>query len=206
MAGDRARDKTDDDGSVLDVTLANVAVSALTSAVVALGVEWLAKPRLEARKERLLHRHRASADVRRQLDTILFDAGKLLHIRMPAGLKEDQRAIYVRELRETSDEILTATRALEDAQLDVMSVTSDHNIELLASYVGFVRGVMRSERTWTEKGDMIWTCTPIVMDVLGGRGQSALYWMRRGYRARRHRQATALLRGDPGEPGDHTAE
>jgi len=87
-----------------------------------------------------------------------------------------------------------------------MSVTSDHVIELLASYVGFVRGVMRSERTWPEKGDMIWTCTPIVMDVLGGPGQCALYWMRRGYRARRHRQAEALLRGDPGEPGNHTAE
>jgi len=39
---------------VPDISLADVAVSALTSALVALGVEWLTKPRLEARKQRVL--------------------------------------------------------------------------------------------------------------------------------------------------------
>jgi hypothetical protein len=39
------------------ISLGGLLAAALVSATVALGVEWLAKPRLEARKERILRRY-----------------------------------------------------------------------------------------------------------------------------------------------------
>jgi len=46
------------------------------SVLVALGVEWLAKPRLEVRKKRILRRWRAKDEVWRTLDRILIFRGR----------------------------------------------------------------------------------------------------------------------------------
>jgi hypothetical protein len=46
-------------------------ISALISGFVALGIEWLAKPRLEARKNCIVARKDADAEIRRQLAHIL---------------------------------------------------------------------------------------------------------------------------------------
>jgi hypothetical protein len=48
-----------------------VAVSALTSGVVALGIEYVAKPRLEARKEELLELHRRRRELKAMLLKIM---------------------------------------------------------------------------------------------------------------------------------------
>jgi len=57
-----------------DVSLGSLLAAALVSAAVALSVEWFAKPRLEARKERILGRYRARDNVWRALNSILLAA------------------------------------------------------------------------------------------------------------------------------------
>ena len=56
------------------IGLSSLLAAALVSALVTLGVEWLAKPRLEMRKERILRRWRAKDEVWRTLDRILYFA------------------------------------------------------------------------------------------------------------------------------------
>ena len=78
------------------VSLSGLLAAALVSALVALGVEWLAKPRLEARKEMILGRYRAKADVWRALDRILL-AGKVMQ--SPQSRPEDVQAAAAEVIR-----------------------------------------------------------------------------------------------------------
>lgn len=163
-------------------TVVNVLVAALVSAVVALGVEWAAKPRLEARKERLLTIQRARWQVWRYLHQILAH-GYALTTPPASGPDEDTRAAH--------EAVVPATRELEAAFSEVVTFGGRDRLEMvgvLASYVGAVRGVMASDRTWHDKGKLLHTWTPAVMDVLGGPGQGPLYWLRRRYRGRRLRE------------------
>src|SRR6266498_675281 len=166
------------------VNVAAILVAALVSAVVAPGLEWAAKPRLEARKERILRRYRATDDVWRRLNDILF-MGRMLKTAGPSDLGEDIRA--------AADGIVPATQALEEAFREVMPITRPEITGVLGSYVGFVRGVMASDRTWQEKGDLLFTWTPKIMDVLGGPGQRPLYRFRCRYRARQLCDLKAFL-------------
>jgi hypothetical protein len=178
-----------------DMNVANLLVAALVSAVVALGIEWLAKPRLEARKERVLRRSRASDDVRRHLDAILFSAMMLARIQIPANLSQDQHRSRRQDVQAAADGIVPATRLLEEAFREVMIFTRDRDVDLLASYVGFVRGVMGSDRPWQEQGELLATGTPMIMNVLGGPGQGPFYWIRWRYRARQTDEAKAFIDG-----------
>jgi hypothetical protein len=152
------------------------------SATVALGVEWLAKPRLEARKERILRRYRAREDVWRALDSILFAAATMKN----TGSQQDQIQAAVAG-------IAPAMLALEEAFREVMPFTRMRDVGLMASYVGMVRGTMQSDRSEPQKGALLFGYTPMIMDVLGGPGQGPLYWARRRYRARRAQEAQALM-------------
>lgn len=160
-------------------TVATLLDAALVSAVVALGVEWLAKPRLEARKERILRRYHARDEVRRLLDGILFDATKLKR-RTPAADADSDDA------RQAVDAIVTATQSLEQVfRTELMPFTGEQSTSLLAGYVGFVRGVMASTGSALEKGEQIVTGTTMIIDVVGGPYQGPLYPVRRRHRARR---------------------
>lgn len=164
------------------VSLGGLLAAALVSALVALAVEWVAKPRLGARKEMILGRYRARADVWRALNRLLF-AGKVMQ--SPRSQPEEAQA--------AANEVISALQALEEAFREVMPFTRGRNIDLVALYVGMVRGTMQSDRAWSQKGELLATCTPVVMDVLGGPGQGMLYWARWRYRARRAREAEALM-------------
>jgi hypothetical protein len=165
------------------VNLAGLLVAALVSALVALGVEWAAKPRLEARKERILSRHRARNEVWRCLDDILLAAGAL---KMSTQADDD-------ETRAVRDGIVPATRALEAAFRELMPFTKSDVVGVVASYTGFVRGVMASDRSWQDKGALLFTWTPKIMDILGGPGQGPFYRLRWRYRRRQLHDATAFL-------------
>lgn len=56
----------------------DVVVPALVAAVVTLGIEFFAKPSLEARKERITERHRAERDARRHFRVLSFHFGRRL--------------------------------------------------------------------------------------------------------------------------------
>ncbi len=54
-----------------------VLISAITSAGVALSIEWAAKPRLEARKERILEVAKAKRDIKQNLSIIVIIGSSL---------------------------------------------------------------------------------------------------------------------------------
>jgi hypothetical protein len=59
--------------------------------VVALGIEWLAKPRLEARKERILQLHRVRRTFEADVLAVLANSAKLSEAaaqRLPGDLKK----------------------------------------------------------------------------------------------------------------------
>jgi hypothetical protein len=164
------------------VSLASLLAAAVVSALVAVGVEWLAKPRLEARKEMILGRYRTRAEVWRALHRILFAATVM---KSPRSQPQDAET--------AGTEVIPALEALDGAFREVMAFTRERDRDLMASYVGMVRGTMESARSRREQGELLATYTPMVMDVLGGPGQGPLYWVRWRYRGRRAREAQALL-------------
>ena len=136
------------------ISVGGLLAAALVSATVTLGLDWLARPGLEARKERILARSRARAEVWRALDSILFAAGWLKSTRSQPG-----------DIQSATAGIIPALQALEEAFREVMPFTSARNIDLVASYVGMVRGSMQSDWTWRQKGVLLYTATPMIMDV-----------------------------------------
>ena len=165
-----------------DISLGSLLAAAVVSAAVALGVEWLAKPRLEMRKERIFRRWRARDDVWRTLHRILLAA---------AIMKNTQS--QPEDVQAADAGIIPATQELEEAFREVMLFTSGRDIDLIASYVGMVRGAMKSDRTCGQKGELLFACTPMIMDVLGGPAQKPLYWAWWRYRARRVKAAQAFM-------------
>jgi hypothetical protein len=65
-----------------------VLVSALVSALAALGIEYAAKPRIEARKELLLEGYRRRRELLGHLDTVSMIAGSWSGL--PAGERDRQ--------------------------------------------------------------------------------------------------------------------
>jgi hypothetical protein len=170
-----------------------VLVSALTSAVVALGVEWLAKPQLEARKERILARYRAMAEVKRLLASIMLDASTLSSARMPSGLNEERRRAWRDEYQRISERVVTMTRSLEEALLLVAPFTRDRIRTVLGHYVGYARGIALSDRTWGDKGEILVECTGPLLDVFGTPSQGWLYKARLLHRAHQLQLAEAKI-------------
>jgi hypothetical protein len=152
------------------VSLGSLLAAAIVSAAVALGVEWLAKPRLEARKERILGRYRARDHVWHALHSILLAA---------ATMKNTQAQLE--DIQAAGAGVVPATRALEEAFREVMPFTRMRDIGLMASYVGMVRGAMKSNRTWPEKGELLFASTPGVACRMGPRWpkEPALRWLAR---------------------------
>jgi len=169
-------------------TVVSLLMAALVSAVVALGMEWAAKPRLEARKERLLTIERAKTQLWRCLHQMLFHAASLANPPV-SGPDEDTQAVH--------EAVVPATHELEAAFMEATALGGHYRgeiVEVLANYVGAARGLMASNRTCDDKGRLLRGWTAALMDVLGGAGQPWLYWLRPRWRRYRVRQLAELRR------------
>jgi hypothetical protein len=106
----------------MDSLILTVAVSALVSGVVALGIEWVAKPRLEARKEHLLAVYRVRRKLKGNWVRIMMITSKWRNFDPPPGAMNEE------ELGNLAGE---ADRQLQE--LDEMTKTMADNVEV---YVG----------------------------------------------------------------------
>jgi len=97
------------------------------------------------------------------------------------------------EVQAADAEVLPATAHLEDVFREVMLFTRGRDIDLVAGFVGMARGAWQSDRTCREKGELLFACIPVVMDVLGGPAKKPLYRLRWRYRARRVHEARAFF-------------
>jgi hypothetical protein len=137
----------------------SVLVSALTSAFVTLAVEWLAKPRLEARKERLLTLHRGRRTFEKNLLIILGNAAKLATGAahgIPRGTEEELRRAIRGEADRAAAQIEAATKDMSDNLMDyVLTYATDRIRNLIIRYVFTARVIAISTRTQVEKAEIL---------------------------------------------------
>jgi hypothetical protein len=143
----------------MDSLVVTVAISALVSGLVALGIEWAAKPRLEARKEHRLEVYRTRRELKGNLLRIMFITSKWKDFDPPDGLMSED------ELGRLGEEM---TRGFQ--QLDELTKTMADNIEIyggtlsprrlfgwlspqeaFASYIRAARSVMLSDGRPSQK-------------------------------------------------------
>ncbi|MGW3959121.1 hypothetical protein ACWED2_04815 [Amycolatopsis sp. NPDC005003] len=139
----------------MTATLTTILISALTSGVVALGVEWLFKPRLEARKERLLELHRKRRTFEAQMTTILVNIAKWSALELPAGMSEtvasrlaEDRAAAVLQIEE-----IAAAMNLEIFDV-VFAYPAQRIRDIIIRYVYAIWLVQQSDRTQDEKWEI----------------------------------------------------
>lgn len=136
-----------------------VLVSALTSGVVALGIEWLAKPRLEARKERILQLHRARWTFEADVLAVLANSAKLSEAvaqRLPRDLKEEVRRAIRDEIGRAVQQLDNATREMSDTLADYGFTYPTAQVQgRIVQYVSTARGIQISDRTLAEKAEIL---------------------------------------------------
>lgn len=111
-----------------------VLVAALVSAFVALAVEWIAKPSLEARKERILLAERRRREALR--------ACRALLVRFP--MMADPRPELSPFAAEARAEALALTKELHDTLIDVALDMPREGADFGMWLVGFLAGLLRS--------------------------------------------------------------
>ncbi|PSK67623.1 hypothetical protein B0E53_00433 [Micromonospora sp. MH33] len=120
--------------------------------MVALGVEWVAKPRLEARKERILAKHRARADVTRWLNR----AKELAYIMLgptsgrlePASVYT--RAMYRKETARVLEEFRVCAGDFKTAVIDATPYLGTDERNTLLQFSGYLRAYVDTPSASTD--------------------------------------------------------
>ncbi|MET9339257.1 hypothetical protein [Nonomuraea sp. NPDC003804] len=126
-------------------TITTVLTSAVVSAFVALAIEWAAKPRLEARKERILAVQRARFAAIDACREILMRLGGIT-TRNPFA-RSPEREKFIAEMTRMRSEIVDLSRTLQDHLVVSGIHQSALGRELYGRLVGRVRGAAISEKT-----------------------------------------------------------
>lgn len=117
--------------------LASAAVAAFTTLI----IEYLAKPWLEARKERILEHSRRHRTALHDLASVLFSAGRIV------GLRDEQSVIG---LRERTIQIARDTEKLIEAiyeEVDIPASLDDDWSNTTAAVLSFLIGIQVVEHT-----------------------------------------------------------
>jgi hypothetical protein len=116
-------------------------IAAVTSAAVALAIEWAAKPRLEARKDRVLEQSRAKREVEYQLGIIVGLSASLITDISAYDLDDDseEEEVILGLLEEWRVEIIAASKAVRRA-LDVVGIKIDRQVrDVVYRSMGFIQ-------------------------------------------------------------------
>lgn len=108
----------------------------------ALRVEWLAKPRLEARKDRILARSRAEFEMRRQLIRIRESSVRLFDYPSLKGASNDQQAWARKTYDEFAERIRSAIGVFDEAMTDIAPELPSELYSLFTAYVALVVGIL----------------------------------------------------------------
>lgn len=152
-------------------TVNTVLVSALTSGVVALGLEWLVKPRLEGRKAVFIESYRKREMFRRNMMTILLDIAKWSNFEEPSGLAEPVRQRLNDDRRKAIQRIDDIIQGMNND--DVADVALSHLGQripkLIARYIFVVYVVQLSNRSRADKWKIIKELTELAYNWLFAR-------------------------------------
>jgi hypothetical protein len=172
----------------ITVPVLSAVIAAITAGVVTLGIEWAAKPSLDARKDRILARHKSDAVIRRELLRMRECAIRLSKVPRTSGLSVGQRTALRDEWKGTTERLERSARLLDEAMSDLYPERSSEIYELLTSYLGLIYGTLTNTDSWVHKGKQIAIPTQAVYEVL----REHKWRIRR--RNRRLRTATDFVR------------
>lgn len=141
------------------MTSGTILVSAITSALVTLAIEWLAKPRLEARKERILALHHARRVFEKNVVTVLGNSAKLstdAASQLPRDISVELHRTIREEINRSATRVEDTTREMVDNLADyLLTYPTDRTRNLISRYVYIARGIAMSSRTQVEKGEIL---------------------------------------------------
>jgi hypothetical protein len=145
-----------------------VSVSLVTSTLVTLLIEYIAKPSLEARKERILESRRARRKLVGLLADILIVAGGL-SADAASGMTPEQRRIFEGRLREAKPRIVECGKEVTQVLVTIGAELSKDERRAVSLFSGYVRGVGLSEQLRTEISHDLLLATSPMMDYFAAR-------------------------------------
>jgi hypothetical protein len=145
-----------------------VATSAVTALLVTLAVEYAAKPRLEARKERILGAHRSRRELSAAITSIALPAA-FLSIDMPKDVTGEARDSLLAERKRQYERLRDQAQVLVDSMDRHAGTFPGPPMRLVMSYIGTVQGVMLSARTRHDKARLIHDLSKQIAMILDGR-------------------------------------
>jgi hypothetical protein len=171
-------------------TAITILTSALVSGVVALGIEWVVKPRLEARKERIIGYWRKRHTFDSYLLKMLVISGRWSELKEPAEVSDDFRRKLSGEMDRDFGQIDDMTRELFD---DIGSYALTYvgmklpyikrSIpDMIADYIYIVRGIAISDRAQHTKAEIIRELTEPTFNYLFGNRKHPVRRMRALFR------------------------
>lgn len=132
-------------------TLSTVVVAALTSGTVALGVEWVFKPRLEARKERLLEFHRKRRTFSSQMTTIMVNIAKWSGRDLPNERPDTVIVLLTQDREAAGRTIDAAIEGMNDDAIEIAAPFAAPIRYLVLRYIFNARMIQLSDRTLADK-------------------------------------------------------
>ncbi|MEU5554301.1 hypothetical protein ABZ738_31470 [Micromonospora sp. NPDC047793] len=131
-----------------------VATAAATAIFVTLAVEYAAKPRLEARKERILAVHRSRRELAVAVRGIAVTSA-FLALDLPKDAAGDVRAQLLAERARKHEQMRDQAQAMFDVGDSHAATYPGWVMESVMSYITTVQGVMLSARTQHDKACLI---------------------------------------------------
>ncbi|WJK37039.1 hypothetical protein [Solwaraspora sp. WMMA2065] len=128
------------DGNQLVLT---ALISAVTSGVITLGIEWLAKPRLEARKEAILARQRGDAEFLRQLRALHRYLERISGFRYADDTNLWERTELRRELGRVVDAAEAAAVLMDELLVQSEYRWKDVEFQVFSHNLSYVMAVVR---------------------------------------------------------------
>ncbi len=153
-----------------------VATAAVTAVVVTLLVEYAAKPRLEARKERIV----AAVRTRRELVELLVSIGvtaQHLGHELPAGREPEVVSIVRKQRARNYEQMETAIMRVFDDIGRYAAVYPARLQEVLSAYLGCVVGVVISRRSQHAQARIVADFAPLITTAM----QPPRLWRVRGW-------------------------
>lgn len=154
-------------------------ISVGVSVLVTLAADLFARPRLEARKEDILERHRARRQFRGLVRRVTVSASALAQP-VPTGLDTRQREVFVNELQLQRGLVVQASREMQDRMADFALYERRWLRRPLALMTGEVRGIAIADHSDQVAGGRIFSVVSPVLDYLDT--SPMRLWKRRSYR------------------------
>lgn len=165
-------------------TVSTVVTAAVVSAVVSIFFEWVAKPRMDARKERILNDIGNRRKFENNLLRLDVASGMWARFKYPANATRQTKEAIDSERQRAYQQIDDTTKEMVDdlgfyalTYLGVRIRPLKTSVpEMISRYVYCVRGVYLSNRTYTTKAEIIHKLTePMRTYLFGGK----LHWLHR---------------------------